>query len=163
MLEEAVRELKDEVGQEEEPATEINLPLSAFIPDSYIGDETNKLLTYKRLSKIRTSDELAEMEEELKDRYGPVPSPLVNLLQIIGLKILLTGMRMKRLECTGKQIIMQVTERTPLDMKKVLKMVKEGKERIKLLPDGRIVIQNDQKPEDIVATARKVLLELMAV
>jgi transcription-repair coupling factor (superfamily II helicase) len=87
----------------------------------------------------------------------------VNLLQIIGLKILLTGMRMKRLECTGKQIIMQVTERTPLDMKKVLKMVREGKERIKLLPDGRIVIQNDQKPEDIVATARKVLLELMAV
>jgi transcription-repair coupling factor (superfamily II helicase) len=163
MLEEAVRELKDEVGQEEEPATEINLPLSAFIPDSYIGDEMNKLLTYKRLSKIRTSDELAEMEEELKDRYGPVPPPLVNLLQIIGLKILLTGMRIKRLECTGKQIIMQVTERTPLDMKKVLKMVKEGKERIKLLPDGRIVIQNDQKPEDIVATVRKVLLELMAV
>jgi len=70
---------------------------------------------------------------------------------------------MKRLECTGKQIIMQVTERTPLDMKKVLKMVKEGKERIKLLPDGRIVIQNDEKPEDIVATARNVLLELMAV
>ncbi|MGD0487268.1 MAG: transcription-repair coupling factor [Syntrophorhabdales bacterium] len=163
MLEEAVKELKDEVGQEEELATEINLPLSAFIPDSYIGDETNKLLTYKRLSKIRTSDELAEMEEELKDRYGPVPPPLVNLLQIIGLKILLTGMRMKRLECTGKQIIIQVTERTPLDMKKVLKMVKEGKERIKLLPDGRIVIQNDEKPEDIVATARNVLLELMAV
>jgi hypothetical protein len=42
-------------------------------------------------------------------------------------------------------------------------MVKEGKERIKLLPDGRIVIQNDEKPEDIVATARNVLLELMAV
>ena len=163
MLEEAVKELRKEVGQVEEPVTEINLPLSAFIPDSYIGDETNKLLTYKRLSKIKTDDELAEMEEELKDRYGPVPLPLVNLLQIIGLKILLTGMKMKRLECTGKQIIMQVTERTPLDMKKVLKMVKEGRERIKLLPDGRIVIQNDQKPQDIVRVARNVLMQLMAV
>jgi transcription-repair coupling factor (superfamily II helicase) len=163
MLEEAVRELKDEAPGEEEPATEINLPLSAFIPDSYMGDETNKLLTYKRLSKIKTVEELADMEEELKDRYGPVPRPLANLLQIIGLKILLAGMKMKRLECSGRQIIMHVSERTPLDMKKVLKMVKEGKGRIKLLPDGRIVVQNDHGAEDIVATAKNVLLELMAV
>jgi transcription-repair coupling factor (superfamily II helicase) len=53
MLEEAVRELKDDVRQEEEMTTEVNVPLNAFIPDSYIGDETSKLLTYKRLSKIR--------------------------------------------------------------------------------------------------------------
>jgi hypothetical protein len=42
-------------------------------------------------------------------------------------------------------------------------MVKEGKGRIKLLPDGRIVVQNDHGAEDIVATAKNVLLELMAV
>ncbi len=163
MLEEAVKELKDDGVREEEQTTEINLPLSAFIPDSYIGDETNKLLTYKRLSKIKTDQELADMEEELKDRYGPIPTPLANLLQAISLKILLSGLKMKRLECSGKQIIMHVGEKTPLDMKKVLKMVKEGKERIKLLPDGRIVVQNDHRPEDIVATAKNVLLELMAV
>lgn len=163
MLEDAVKELKNEVPEEEGPVTEIKLPLSAYIPDSYIGDENSKLLTYKRLSKIRDAGELADMEEELKDRYGPIPGPLANLLEIIGLKILLTGMKMKRLEYSGKQIIVQVTERTPLDMKKILRMVKEGRERIKLLPDGRIVIQNDRRPEDIVSTARNILLELVTV
>jgi len=163
MLEDAVKELKNEVPEEEGPVTEIKLPLNAYIPDSYIGDENSKLLTYKRLSKIRDAGELADMEEELKDRYGPIPGPLANLLEIIGLKILLTGMKMKRLEYSGKQIIVQVTERTPLDMKKILRMVKEGRERIKLLPDGRIVIQNDRRPEDIVSTARNILLELVTV
>ncbi|MGD0229098.1 MAG: transcription-repair coupling factor [Syntrophorhabdales bacterium] len=163
MLEDAVRELKDDVVREEEPATEVNLPLNAYIPDSYIGDETNKLLTYKRLSKIKTVEELADMEVELKDRYGPIPGPLVNLLEVIGLKILLTRMKIKRLECSGRQIIVHVTERTPLDMKKLLRMVKEGRERIKLLADGRIVIQNEQKPEDIVSATRNMLLELVTV
>ncbi len=73
MLEEAVRELKDEVRPEEEAATEINLPLSAFIPDSYIGDETNKLLTYKRLSKIKTSDELARHGRGAEGPLRPGP------------------------------------------------------------------------------------------
>jgi transcription-repair coupling factor (superfamily II helicase) len=163
MLEEAVHELREDFKEEEETITEVSLPLSAYIPDSYIGDETSKLLTYKRLSKIKNDGELADMEEELKDRYGPIPEPLKNLLRIIDLKILLSGMRMKRLECAGNQIILHVTERTHLDMKKILKAVKEEKGRVKLLPDGRIVIQNDQKPEDIVSTTRNVLMRFVTV
>ena len=75
MLEEAVKELKDEVPREEEPATEINLPLSAFIPDSYMGDETNKLLTYKRLSKIKTVEELRGYGGRAEGPLRPGPSP----------------------------------------------------------------------------------------
>ena len=63
-------------------------------------------------------------------------------------------MRIKRLECAGNQIILHVTERTPLDMKNILKAVKEDKGRVKLLPDGRIVIRNDDRPEDIVTTTK---------
>jgi transcription-repair coupling factor (superfamily II helicase) len=163
MLEEAVRELKEDVAEEQETLTEVNLPLSAYIPDSFIGDETSKLLTYKRLSKIKGTEELVEMEEELKDRYGPIPEPLRNLLRIIDLKILLSGMKMKRLEYAGDQIILHVTERTPLDMKKILKAVKEEKGRVKLLPDGRIVIRSDRKPEDIVNTTRNVLMQFVTV
>ena len=164
MLEEAVRELKEESAEEkEEPPCEVSLPLSAFIPDSYMGDETVKLLTYKRLSKIRNDRELADMEEELKDRYGPIPEPLANLLRIIDLKILLTGLKMKRLEYSRNQVILHVTERTPLDMKKVLKLVKEDKGQIKLLPDGRIVIRDDQAAEGIVDATRNILMRLVAV
>jgi transcription-repair coupling factor (superfamily II helicase) len=163
MLEEAVNELRSEVKEEEEMTTELNLPVSAFIPDSYMGDETSKLLTYKRLSKIKDDKELEDLEEELTDRYGPTPQPLKNLLQIVSLKILLSSMKMKRLESAGKQLILHVTERTPLDMKKILKLVKEDKGRIKLLPDGRIVIQNDGPPQDVINTTRNMLKQLVAV
>ena len=48
-------------------------------------------------------------------------------------------------------------------MKRLLKMVKEDKGRVKLLPDGRIVMHNDHKPEDIVSTTRNMLMHLVAV
>ena len=164
MLEEAVKELKeDSAREEEEPPCEVSLPLSAFIPDSYIGDETVKLLTYKRLSKIRDLPEVADMEEELKDRYGPIPGPLANLLSIIDLKITLTGLKMRRLEYARNQVILHVTERTPLDMKKILKAVKEDDGRIKLLPDGRIVIRDDHGTEGIVNATRNILMRLVSV
>lgn len=69
MLEEAINDLKsDGVPREAEVIPEINIPIDAYIPDAYIQDPTQKLLTYKRLSKVRTPEELVEMEDELKDR-----------------------------------------------------------------------------------------------
>jgi transcription-repair coupling factor (superfamily II helicase) len=163
MLEEAVHSLKEDGAEDQEFAVEVNLPLNAYIPDSYIGDETSKLLTYKRLSKIRNCEELEEMTEELKDRYGPVPDALMNLLQVIDLKVFLSGLKMKRLEYAHNQIIFHVTDKTPLDMGKVLKAVKDGKGKVKLLPDGRIVVMSETKPEDIVTTTKNVLMPFVTV
>jgi transcription-repair coupling factor (superfamily II helicase) len=163
MLEDAVRALREDGTEEEEITTEVSLPLNAYIPDSYIGDETSKLLTYKRLSKIKNDEELEEMTEEMKDRYGPIPGPLTNLLQVIGLKILLASLKIKRLEYAGNQIIYHVTEKTPLVMGKILKAVKDGRGNVKLLPDGRIVITTETKPEDIVTTTRNVLMPFVTV
>ena len=70
---------------------------------------------------------------------------------------------MKRLEYAKNQVILHVTDRTPLDMKKVLKLVKEDKGQIKLLPDGRIVIRDDQATEGIVDATRNILMRLVAV
>jgi transcription-repair coupling factor (superfamily II helicase) len=83
---------------EEEINTEINIPVNAYIPDTYIQDATQKLLTYKRLSRVRDEEELREMESELKDRYGTLPSPLVNLLEVISLKSLLVRLRIRKAE-----------------------------------------------------------------
>jgi transcription-repair coupling factor (superfamily II helicase) len=163
MLEEAAKRLRDEGTEEEETLTEMNIPVNAFIPDFYIGDENVKLLTYKRLSKIRDEEELSGMEEELRDRYGEIPEPLSNLLRIIGLRIFLSRLKVRRLESSGNQIVLHVTDRTPLRMEKLLKLVKDERGRVKLLPDGRIIMQKDVKTGDLFSQTRNLLLEIVGL
>jgi len=160
MIEDAVKELKEDVHEVEEFTPEINIPINAFIPEEYIPDETGKLLTYKRLSRIKDEIELAEMEEELKDRYGIIPEPLENLLEIIQLRIFLARIRVKRLDYSGKRMAVQVTESTPLRMEKLLKLVKEDKGMVKILPDGKIVFQADGGPRAVMASARNILMNI---
>ncbi|MCX5799405.1 MAG: helicase-related protein, partial [Proteobacteria bacterium] len=162
MLEEAMRQLKDKTEtQEEETPTEINIPIDAYIPDVYIENPAQKLLTYKRLSKIRDEQELYEMEEELKDRYGAIPQPLRNLMDIISLKCFLTRARIRKLEYAAKQVILHVTDHTPLDMKKILTLVKENKNRIKLLPDGKIIMHTDKRAEELIHFTKNVLMDII--
>jgi transcription-repair coupling factor (superfamily II helicase) len=163
MLEDAVRQMKNKaVSVEEEIVTEMNLPLDAYIPDTYIEDSTQKLLTYKRLSKIRTEADLRDMEDELKDRFGDIPQPLANLLDIISLKCILSQAKIRKIEYADKHLILHVTEKTPIEMKKLLSLVKE-KGKIKLLPDGRIIIHSESRTSGLVALAKNVLMELIPV
>jgi transcription-repair coupling factor (superfamily II helicase) len=163
MLEDAVKQMKDKaVPVEEEIVTEMNLPLNAYIPDSYIEDSTQKLLTYKRLSKIRAESALRDLEDELRDRFGDIPQPLENLLDIISLKCLLSQARIRKIEYADKHLILHVTEKTPIDMKKLLSLVKE-RGKVKLLPDGRIVVHSESKASDLVTLAKNVLMELIPV
>src|ERR1700723_1203662 len=80
MLEEAVRKIK---GEEDKPAhagTSINLGISVRIDSSYIPEENQRLRMYKRIAGAETMAELAEVRDELQDRYGTPPESLLNLL-----------------------------------------------------------------------------------
>ncbi|MCX5807876.1 MAG: transcription-repair coupling factor [Proteobacteria bacterium] len=164
MLEEAIGELKNKVETiEEEFVTEINIPVDAFIPDTYMEEPSQKLLTYKRLSKIRETDALEDITEELKDRYGDVPKPLKNLLEVISLKIFLSKLKVRKVEHSAKQLVFHVTEHTPLNMNRILKLVKGDGNRIKLLPDGRIIMETDKKAEELILLTRNVLMEIVSI
>jgi len=60
--------------------------------------------------------------------------------------------RVKRLEYSGKQVTVHVTESTPLRMDKLLKLVKEDKGMAKILPDGKIMLRIDSDSRENVAT-----------
>jgi transcription-repair coupling factor (superfamily II helicase) len=164
MLEDAIKELKNNAEPvEEDFATEINIPVDAYIPDAYMEEPSQKLLTYKRLSKIRETDALEDITEELKDRYGDVPKPLKNLLEVISLRIFLSKLKVRKVEYSAKQLVFHVTEHTPLNMKSILKLVKGDGNRIKLLPDGRIIMETDKKAEELILLTRNVLMEIVSM
>ena len=66
----------------------IDLNVSAYIPDSYISNESLKLDTYKRIAAIENKEEYEDMTEELTDRFGEPPKNVQNLLAVAELKAL---------------------------------------------------------------------------
>ncbi|HVN97595.1 MAG TPA: transcription-repair coupling factor [Syntrophorhabdaceae bacterium] len=161
MLEEAVQNLRNEpeVGQVESVA-ELNVPIDAFIPDYYIPDSSQKLLMYKRLSKVRNEEELHDIREECSDRYGSAPKPLLHLFDIISLKCFLTDLKIRKLDCSGKHLAIHITDKTPLNMERVLKRATATQEGLKLMPDGRIILKTEKKAEDLIYFLRNLLMEI---
>ncbi|MGN1165030.1 MAG: transcription-repair coupling factor [Lachnospiraceae bacterium] len=85
MLNEAVRYLKGET-EEEDYTTTIDLNVDAYIPDSYIANEYQKLDIYKRIAAIESEEEMEDMTEELIDRFGDIPKKVETLLNVAALK-----------------------------------------------------------------------------
>lgn len=87
MLNEAIRRKQ---GAEEtvETSVSVELDVDAFIPESYIMNEHQKIEIYKRIAGIESAEERADMEEELTDRFGLLPKSVINLLDIAYLKVL---------------------------------------------------------------------------
>lgn len=85
MLNEAVKQEKGEL-LEEPFSTSVDLNLDAYIPQSYIPNEYQKLDIYKRIASIENAEEMDDMMEELIDRFGDIPKKVQQLLQIAALK-----------------------------------------------------------------------------
>ncbi|MFH1284797.1 MAG: transcription-repair coupling factor [Candidatus Peregrinibacteria bacterium] len=91
MLNRAVEDLKAGrilEGEEEIEEVSVELPVPAYIPDSYIVDSKEKINAYQKLSSADTREYLKEIEDELVEDYGKMPSEVSNLFKIIELKML---------------------------------------------------------------------------
>jgi transcription-repair coupling factor (superfamily II helicase) len=85
MIGEAVSELKG-TGPAERPEVRVELPVNAHIPHDYLPGERLRLEAYTRIAAIDSGDDAAAVREELADRYGPPPEPVLNLLAVARLR-----------------------------------------------------------------------------
>jgi transcription-repair coupling factor (superfamily II helicase) len=85
MIGEAVGELRDS-GPAERPEVRVELPVNAHIPHSYVPGERLRLEAYTRIAAIDSVADIAAVTEELTDRYGPLPDPVLGLLAVASLR-----------------------------------------------------------------------------
>jgi transcription-repair coupling factor (superfamily II helicase) len=115
LMEHAVCEMKGEpVVESLEP--EINMPMSAFLPEDYILDIDQRLSAYRRLARMTDLKGISDFKAELEDRYGPLPEAGANLLLKIMLKVLAARAGVKRLDLQGQQLQLffsEIHQKTP--------------------------------------------------
>ena len=89
LLEETVQELKGEAVDKTKPAI-IDINITAFIPDEWVGSSEQKMIEYKRLADVKNEVELDYIVSEWKDRFSRIPDEVENLIKLIKLRLLAT-------------------------------------------------------------------------
>lgn len=86
ILGESINEAKGITTSENRNVT-IDINVNAYIPESYISSVNQRIDMYKKISAIETEDDELEIEDELIDRYGDMPKPVLNIISVAALKI----------------------------------------------------------------------------
>ncbi len=89
LLEETVNELKGEAVKLNKPAI-VDINVTAYIPDEWVGSEEQKMIEYKRLSDVKNEVELNYIVSEWKDRFSRIPDEVENLIKLIKLRLIAT-------------------------------------------------------------------------
>ncbi len=134
LMEDAVSELKGEPIREPlEP--EINIPMSFFIPESYIPDIDQRMSAYRRLSRMTAVREISEFRSELVDRFGPLTEETGNLLLKIMLKILAAKAGVKRLDLAETLLSLHFSEVHQKNPFGIVDLITDRPDRFTFTPD----------------------------
>jgi len=130
LLSQAVSELRGG-PQAEEFETFIDIPVNAFIPSSYIANEEQKLEIYKKISLISSLRDFYDIQDEIEDRYGPMPTCTVNLLSVALLKTCAHDAGVVSIVKKNKNIIITFKPDAPIDTIRLTQLI--SKNSLKLL------------------------------
>ena len=89
LLEETVNELKGEEVNKVKPAI-VDINVTAFIPDEWVGSKEQKMIEYKRLADVKNEIELDYIVLEWKDRFSRIPDEVENLIKLIKIRLAAT-------------------------------------------------------------------------
>ncbi len=103
LLEETVLELKGEGTITKKPAI-VDINVTAFIPDEWVGSSEQKMIEYKRLADVNNEIELDSIVSEWKDRFSRIPDEVENLIKLIKLRLLATDATISVIREAGENI-----------------------------------------------------------
>ncbi len=135
MLEQAVREMKGEADPQ--PQAQLNLGLNIRIPAEYVPEENQRLRMYKRIAGVETERQLADVEAELRDRYGEPPVPVQQLLRYAALRLQAVHAGVTAIERKRDLVSVRFRQDAPVDPGKLANFV-SSQRGAQFLPDGTL-------------------------
>lgn len=162
MLNEAVKEAKG-IHTMEDFETAVDLNVDAYIPDSYISNEFQKLDIYKRIAGIETQQDYDDMLEELLDRFGEPGKAVLNLLAIAKLKAIAHQGYVTEIKQTGKTVRFTLYEKARLNTegfpalmqkyRRGLQFKNEQEPKFILEPQGNLILALTEFAEELKSMA----------
>ena len=123
LLDQTIRELKGE--KVEEAKCEINLRVDIRIPEEYLPQINLRLNLYKRISSVGNAAEIEKIREEIRDRYGPVPGSVENLLCYGAVKHLAQKIRIAAIDRIGGRLVLRFSPAGLADLGGLTRVIKK--------------------------------------
>ena len=133
LLNESVLRLKGESTVSSQFDTAIDLTIDAFLPESYIPNENQKLDLYKRIASISGQEDYEDMMDEIMDRYGEPPRCVRNLLMVALLKSKAHDIWLTELTQKEQELRFRFWEQAPMDMDKVGPFLQQYRRRLRFV------------------------------
>jgi transcription-repair coupling factor (superfamily II helicase) len=131
LLAEAVQELKgDRTGVAVEPV--ISVQVEGFLPEEYVPEVNQRLAFYKRLAGAAGPDELTDLRGELLDRFGPLPEPAQQLLDIVRIRIAARALGIERLEAGEGKAVITFSPGTSIEPERLVVAIQASRGRLRM-------------------------------
>lgn len=168
MLEEAVKDLKgesteDSKEREEELLPKVELNLNAYLPFDYIPDHGQKIEIYQKISRITHLKEKEDLLDELKDRFGPPPEPVLTLLDVTAIKTKAKDAGISSIKEEKNEIILEFSSMEGVKGQDLLEMTEEFKNRVTVSYSDTLLLKinkKNMKDQRIIKIIDKLLTSL---
>ena len=122
LLEQTVRELKGEEVEDEARAA-VNLKLDLRLDDTYIPDMNQRLAVYRRVAAARSEETITRLLEEMVDRYGPMPSSLLNLAEYGRIRIMADRIGLESIDRETHTVVLKFRAEARVDPAHLIRLV----------------------------------------
>ncbi|MGQ3889415.1 transcription-repair coupling factor [Legionella sp. CNM-1927-20] len=165
MLDKAVEDLKagktPELTAPIQQGPEIDLRISAILPEDYINDIHTRLIMYKRIANAKDKDQLRELQIEMIDRFGLLPQPAKNLILITELKLLAAKLGINKITATQQQGKIEFSENPKINTSVLINLIQVHAKRYQLEGSTKLRFMLDKtSTEERIFEIQNILLEL---
>jgi transcription-repair coupling factor (superfamily II helicase) len=140
MMEEAIRELRGE-PQRHDYEPELRLGVPAYVPDSFVPDENERLVLYRRMARAATSEDLDEVREEMRDRFGPVPTLVENLIAAMNIRRRMKELMVLSALLKGDQMDLKFHPDAPVDPQALAALANANRDTMRLTPSYQVIVR----------------------
>ncbi|MDO4555716.1 MAG: transcription-repair coupling factor [Lachnospiraceae bacterium] len=163
MLNDAVLKQKGEAEDENDFETTIDLNVDAYLPGNYVKNEVQKLELYKRIASLSNEEEYDDMMDELIDRYGNIPTAVMNLLQVAVLKSQAHKAYITQVEQKGGEVWLSMYPQAKIAIEKIDPLLKSMRNQLKFKTgESPVFIVNTGKiaKKDLLVYLKNVISEI---
>lgn len=158
LLEETIRELKGEDLEDDVRAT-VNLKVDFRLDDTYVPDMNQRLMIYRRMAGARSEEEIGRIVDEVRDRYGPPPTAVLNLADFARIRVLADGLGVETIDRADSTVVIKFRQKTKVDLVNVMALVQERGD-LQLVPPNSLKLDLKAREKQEAERARSALQAL---
>ena len=141
---------------------EINLPVTAYIPESYIPDSQQRLTMYRRLIHAGDDDELTDITTEISDRFGPLPEEMIRIIDLMEIRRRAAHCGVITLGHQNRTVHVAFHPDAVLDTTGLVSLVEEHPTRYRITPTGVLHYSLNGTEQDGLVPEVKNLLQRLS-